>query len=100
MYLMTLDRESESKMRLLPGPPSPSLQLSVCSCLHRLPDHDIHSDSFLGTLEVDLLDEFEAHFSVDDGVDVVRALEIACSVLMISLNVPHRVSEVSQRRKK
>ena len=39
--------------------------------LLRLPHHDIHSDVFLSSLQVYLLDDFEAHFPVNDGIDIV-----------------------------
>jgi hypothetical protein len=39
--------------------------------LLRLPHHDIHSDRFLISLQVDLLDDFETHLAVDDRIDVV-----------------------------
>ncbi len=48
-----------------------NLQLSVRSDLRRLPDHDVHSDILLVALEVDVLDDFEAHLGVDEGIDVV-----------------------------
>jgi hypothetical protein len=62
-----------------------SLPLST-NGLFGLPHHDVHSDILLPSPQIYVLHYLEAHLSVNDGINVVRALQIACSALFISLD--------------
>jgi hypothetical protein len=78
------------------GPKEASLSLTNNGLL-RLPQHDIHPKGFLLSLQVYISDDLEAHFPIDNGIEVVRALQVACSSFTISLDVTGVSGEVGAR---
>jgi hypothetical protein len=78
------------------GPKEASLFLTNNGLL-RLPQHDIHPKGFLLSLQVYVSDDLESHFPIDNGIDVVRALQVACSSFTISLDVTGVSGEVGAR---
>lgn len=50
-----------------------------------LTNHDIKSNWFLSTFEIDLIDNVETKFAVDDRIDVVGTLEVTRTTFNIAL---------------
>lgn len=51
----------------------------------RFSNHDIHSNIMLAPSQIDLFLQLKSHLPIDNEVDIMRALQVACPFLSIGL---------------